>query len=81
MTHFRLWNKQPLVAELKIEKIIIKIGSDASNYFEFDDTIIAKDCWNYESFEIIKGIKTGTPDLSNIAWVRIEITALANILL
>jgi hypothetical protein len=79
LKHFRFWLKLPAAAELKISNIKFKIGSSSSNYFEFNDVRIEKDCWNYESFEIMNGVKTGTPDITNIAWARIEITTLSSI--
>lgn len=79
LTHFRFWLKLPTAAELKITNINFKIGSSSSNYYEFDSVKIAKDCWNYESFEIMKAVKTGTPNIAAITWAKIEITALSAI--
>ncbi len=70
-THARFWHKVGDIESLT--GLTFRIGSDASNYYEWSSDHIEKEVWHYESFEFSKATATGTPvktalDYVYIAW-------------
>ncbi len=77
LKHFRFWAKYPAAADLKISSGKFRIWNDASNYFEFNDVIVLKDHWSYDSFEILAAKKVWNPNLATIDWAQIIYTTIA----
>ena len=81
--HARFWWKIAAGQGAKMTSMKLRLGTDSSNYFEYDiDNIGAnfEDCWNYESV-ILNDYTTsaGSPSLTTIAWLQIEIICSASI--
>ncbi len=82
-TNARFWHKIASGEGGKITTMKLRLGTDASNYFEYALTNVGaafEDCWNYESV-ILNQYTTslGSPSLTTIAWIQIEIVCNAAI--
>lgn len=76
-THGRFWWKAVSGEGGKITSMKVRMGTDASNYFEWtlaNTGAAFEDCWNYESV-ILNQYTTsaGSPSLATIAWLQIEV--------
>ena len=76
-THARFWHKIANGEGLKVTSMKLRLGTNASNYFEYNLPNIGSSfegCWNYESV-ILNQYTTslGSPSLTTIAWLQIEI--------
>lgn len=82
-THARFWHKIAEGEGGKITSMKLRIGTDASNYFEYALTNVGaafEDCWNYESVHLNEySSSTGSPSLATIAWLQIEVVCNAAI--
>lgn len=82
-THARFWWKATDGNAGKITAMKLRLGTDASNYFEWDIDNIGSafdSCWNYESVELANyDTSTGSPNLAAIQWAQIAITTSAAI--
>lgn len=61
-----------------VDAMKVRIGTDASNYFEYDNPRVGLnwiDCWHYESVDMEEGQVVGSPDLTNITRIQFELTA------
>lgn len=78
-THARFWHKEAAGEGAKITSMKLRLGTDASNYFEYALTNVGaayEDCWNYESVVLNEyTTSTGSPSLTTIAWLQIEVVA------
>ena len=66
-----------------VSSIKYRLGTDASNYFEFNcqycSGVELEDCHHLEDFVLSDGIIVGSPALNNIQWLQIEIVSIGNI--
>lgn len=56
----------------KLTGLTLKIGTDSSNFYEFDCEHIESECWHYESFNFDEATITGSPSKTTIGWARFE---------
>lgn len=81
--HARFWWKPSAGEGIKITSLKLRLGTDASNYFEWDIDNIGSafdDCWNYESVELANyDTSAGSPNLAAIQWAQIRVTTTAAI--
>lgn len=79
----RFWWKVAAGHGIKITAMKLRLGTDASNYFEYTITNFGasfEDCWSLESVNLNDySSSTGSPSLTTIAWLQIEITTSAAI--
>lgn len=76
-THIRFWHKVAVGEGGKLSSMKLRIGTDASNYFEYNLPNVGaafEDCWNYESailnqYDDIEG----APDMEDIEWLQIVV--------
>lgn len=77
-THLRFWWKVAEDEGSKIDAMKIRVGEDASNYYEYDIPRIGslyEDCWNYESVELNNPDATvGSPNLASVDYIAIVLT-------
>lgn len=82
-THLRFWWKVLATQGAWMNSYKVKIGTDSSNYFQYDIPRIGvdfEDCWNYESVKIYEPEAiVWVPNLMAITYIRYEIDANANI--
>lgn len=82
-THARFWHKIAAGDGGKVTGMKLRMGTDASNYFEWIIPNVGaafEDCWNYESVIINEfSSSTGSPDITDIDWVQIVVTCNAAI--
>lgn len=75
--HLRFWWKVAAGEGAKVTSLTLRLGTDASNYFEYTFTRIGssfEDCWNFESAILNEyASQTGSPDLSAIEWAQIRV--------
>lgn len=60
-----------------VSAMTVRVGNDASNYFERSSTFIGgseDDCWNRDNFKIVRGVETGTVNIALIDWLQIRVT-------
>lgn len=65
-----------------IDNFNLRIGTDSSNYYEYSNPRVGLnwiDCWHYESFDIDNPVTVGSPDLTNITWIQIELESSVNV--
>jgi len=81
--HARFWWKASAGYGGMVTALKLRLGADASNYFEYTLANIGaayEDCWNYESVILSSyASKTGSPNLNAIAWAQIALTCSAAI--
>jgi len=81
-TAIRFWWKVTVWNWSSISEFKVRIGSDSSNYYEFDVTNIwigYEICWNYETHKFIDWTQTWSPDLSAVTHLQYRITTTATI--
>ena len=76
-THLRFWWKALAGNGGKMTSMIVRLGTDASNYFEYSFSNIGaayEACWNYESVKLGEYDSiTGSPSLASVQWIRIVV--------
>lgn len=76
-TNLRLWWKVAAGEGVKMTSLKVRVGDDASNYFEFSLSNIGtqfEDCWNFDSMILGEhDAVVGTPDLSDVTWIQIRV--------
>lgn len=80
--HFRLWFKIKTNYGDSITSIKYRVGTDSSNYFEGSSDWVGSDnenCWNFAAFRFDRATIVGSPDISDIAWLQIEVVCTATI--
>jgi len=80
----RVWYKTSVGEGDFITTLKYRIGSDVSNYFEFNcnyiNGVALEDCYHLESFFLNEpSVTVGSPSLANITWLQIETVSTANI--
>lgn len=79
--HGRFWWKAAATEGGKITGMKLRLGTDASNYFEYTINNVGagfEDCWNYESVILNEySGSAGSPSLATIAWLQIRVTTTA----
>lgn len=75
MTHARFFWKIAAGDGSKMTSMKLRLGADASNYFEWDIANIGalfEDCWNYESVILnTPASETGSPSLASVSYMAI----------
>lgn len=76
----RAWYKTSVGEGDFVSSIKYRIGTDVSNYFEFNclycNGVASEDCYHLESFFLNEPSQTvGTPNLASITWLQIEIVS------
>ena len=64
---------------MKLSAPKFRAVTSTGNFLEWSDMVQCEDCWSYDSFEIADGTRTGTPNLSSIAYFEYEWTVNASI--
>lgn len=74
-THVRFWWKEGATYGGLVSSLKLRLGTDASNYFEYTLTNYGsafEDCWNFESVKLTEySSSTGSPDLAAVEWMQI----------
>lgn len=82
-THVRFWWKMAEGIGVNVTSLKLRIGEDASNYFEYDIPHVGalyEDCWSYESVILAEPQATvGTPELATCDWAQLVLAADASI--
>ena len=82
-THARFWWKVAAGYGADITAVKLRLGTDASNYFEYSIANIGagfEDCWNWESVILLSPTTTvGSPVLTAVVWMQFAVTATAAI--
>jgi hypothetical protein len=77
----RFWWKLAAGFGNVVTALKLRIGQDASNYYEFDIANIGgdfSDCWNYESVTLDSpSAAAGSPTLDGVTWLQLSVTATA----
>ncbi|MEE9117838.1 MAG: hypothetical protein V3U02_04485 [Calditrichia bacterium] len=78
-THFRLWLYLNTGVDLSLTSFTVRLGSDASNYYEWTVPNLYDEIWSWESFAFSEATITGSPVISAIDWLQLEFVSTGSI--
>jgi len=81
--HIRFWWKMKAGEGENVSALKLRVGTDGSNYYQYNISHVGEefeDCWSFESALLAEPESTtGTPDLSDVDWIQLVLTATASI--